>query len=170
MEIVSLHAPLVDDAARLLVDAFESWPTPAIAREEVERVLRDGFAFAAVDAGALLGWIGGLPEYDGNVWELHPLVVRRDARRRGIGRRLVEAFESEARARGAFTATLGTDDVDGSTSLANVDLYRDIPGHIRELRGSHPFLFYQKLGYVVTGVMPDANGPGKPDIYMSKRL
>ena len=25
-----------------------------------------------------------------------------------------------------------------------------------------------RLGYVVTGVMPDANGPGKPDIYMSK--
>ncbi|HEY6138417.1 MAG TPA: GNAT family N-acetyltransferase [Thermoanaerobaculia bacterium] len=170
MEIVSLHATLVDDAAQLLVDTFESWPTLAVAREEVELVLRDGFAFAAVDAGALVGWIGGLPEYDGNVWELHPLVVRRDARHRGIGRRLVEAFESEARVRGAFTATLGTDDVDGSTSMANVDLYGDIPGHIRELSGSHPFLFYQKLGYVVTGVMPDANGPGKPDIYMSKRL
>lgn len=45
--------------------------------------------------------------------------------------------------------------------------------HIRELRGvgrSHPFLFYRKLGYVVTGVMPDANGRGRPDIYMSKRL
>jgi aminoglycoside 6'-N-acetyltransferase I len=34
----------------------------------------------------------------------------------------------------------------------------------------HPFLFYRRLGYVVTGVMPDANGAGLPDIYMSKSL
>ena len=27
-----------------------------------------------------------------------------------------------------------------------------------------------KLGYVVTGVMPDANGRGRPDIYLSKAL
>jgi len=49
----------------------------------------------------------------------------------------------------------------------------DIPGHIgalHDLGGSHAFLFYQKVGYVVTGVMPDANGLGKPDIFMSKRV
>ena len=39
---------------------------------------------------------------------------------------------------------------------------------IHELGCNHPFLFYRRLGYVVTGIMPDANGPGKPDIYMSK--
>ncbi|HKS22359.1 MAG TPA: GNAT family N-acetyltransferase [Thermoanaerobaculia bacterium] len=173
MEIVELDASLVDAAAQLLVDEFASWPALDVARAEVEYVLREGFARGAVDGGALLGWIGGLPEYDGHVWELHPLVVRRDSWRRGIGRRLVAAFEAEARARGAYTATLGTDDVDGMTSLSNVDLYRDIPAHLRDLRDlgrAHPFLFYRKLSYVVTGVMPDANGPGKPDIYMSKRL
>jgi aminoglycoside 6'-N-acetyltransferase I len=173
MEIVELDAPLIDAAAQLLVDEFASWPALDVARAEVEYVLREGFARGAVDGGALLGWIGGLPEYDGHVWELHPLVVRHDSWRRGIGRRLVAAFEAEARARGASTATLGTDDVDGMTSLSNVDLYRDIPAHLRDLHDlgrSHPFLFYRKLGYVVTGVMPDANGPGKPDIYMSKRL
>ena len=54
-------------------------------------------------------------------------------------------------------------------ALAN--LYDDIPRHITELRDlgtRHPFLFYRRLGYVVTGIVPDANGPGKPDIYMSK--
>lgn len=59
------------------------------------------------------------------------------------------------------------------TSLANVDLYGDLPSHVaglRDLGSSHPFLFYRKLGYVVTGVMPDANGRGRPDIYMSKAL
>ena len=84
---------------------------------------------------------------------------------------LVAAFEDEARRRGALTVTLGTDDDGGQTSLAGVDLYEDIPRHIAELRdlGSrHPFLFYRRMGYVVTGCMPDANGPGRPDIYMSK--
>lgn len=59
------------------------------------------------------------------------------------------------------------------TSLANIDLYSDVTRHIAGLRDpgrSHPFLFYRKLGYVVTGVMPDANGRGKPDSYMSKAL
>jgi aminoglycoside 6'-N-acetyltransferase I len=30
--------------------------------------------------------------------------------------------------------------------------------------------FHQKLGYTVVGVVPDANGPGKPDISMAKRV
>ena len=130
-----------------------------------------GFARGLVEDGALLGWIGGLPEYDGRVWELHPIVVRPDRRRRGLGRSLVMAFEAEAGARGAFTVTLGTDDDSGMTSLADVDLFADIPRHIAELKDlgrGHPFLFYRKLGFAVTGVMPDANGPGRPDIYMSK--
>jgi aminoglycoside 6'-N-acetyltransferase I len=114
-----------------------------------------------------------LPEYGGRVWELHPLVVRPEHRRRGLGRALVAAFEAEAKARGAYTVTLGTDDDSGSTSLSGADLYPDIPRHIAELRDlgrNHPFLFYRRLGYVVTGVMPDANGPGRPDIFMSKPI
>jgi len=163
-------------AAKLLVEGFDApygWPTFTRARDELRRVIHDGFARGAIDSDVLVGWIGGLPEYDGRVWELHPLIVQRDRRRRGVGRALVQAFEEEARNRGACTVTLGTDDTSGMTSLADVDLYADIPGHIRRLHDlgkSHPFLFYRKLGFVVTGVMPDANGPGKPDIFMSKRL
>ena len=41
---------------------------------------------------------------------------------------------------------------------------------LHDLGRRHPFQFYRKLGYVVTGVMPDANGRGRPDIYMSKAL
>jgi aminoglycoside 6'-N-acetyltransferase I len=91
----------------------------------------------------------------------------------GIVRQLVDTFEAEVRARGALTVTLGTDDCSGMTSLGGADLYADVAGHIRDVRDlgrSHPFLFYRKLGYVVTGVLPDANGLGKPDIFMSKRV
>ena len=96
------------------------------------------------------------------------MVVRREDRQRGIGRALVAAFESEAADRGALTLTLGTDDDSGTTSLTGVDLYGDHIADLRDLGRRHPFLFYRKVGFVVTGVMPDANGPGRPDIYLSK--
>lgn len=177
MEIVDLtprQPQAQEQAAVLLVEGFTApsgWPTVESARAEVTRVMDEGFARAAVDGATVIGWIGGLPEYHGRVWELHPLVVRREYRLSGIGRALVDAFEAEAARRGALTITLGTDDDAGMTSLADVDLYDDVPGHIARLRDlgrQHPFLFYRKLGYVVTGIMPDANGRGRPDIYMSK--
>ena len=179
MHIINLAdrpGPILEQAAQVLVEEFDQprgWPTFELARDEVVTVLRDGFARAMVDDDTLLGWVGGLPEYHGRVWELHPLVVRREHRRQGIGRALVEAFETEARDRGALTATLGTDDDSDMTSLAGIDLYDDVPRHIADLRDlgrNHPFLFYRRLGYVVTGIMPDANGSGRPDIYMSKKL
>jgi hypothetical protein len=37
-------------------------------------------------------------------------------------------------------------------------------------RGRHPNEFYQKLGYEIVGVIPDANGLGKHDILMAKSL
>jgi aminoglycoside 6'-N-acetyltransferase I len=66
----------------------------------------------------------------------------------------------------------GSDDENGETSLSGTDLYQDIPGSIRDIRnlGGHPFEFYLRLGFRITGVMPDANGPGKPDIFLAKRL
>lgn len=176
VDLRATPAPVRDQAAALLVEGFGrpgGWPDHGSATDELERVLRDGFALGAVEEETLLGWVGGLPEYDGRVWELHPMVVRQGHRRRGLGRALVAAFEREVASRGALTITLGTDDDSGMTSLAGVDLYDDIPAHIaalRDLGEEHPFLFYRKLGYVVTGVMPDANGPGLPDIYMSKRV
>jgi aminoglycoside 6'-N-acetyltransferase I len=179
MQILNLAdrpGPILEQAANLLVEAFDQphgWPTFELARDEVVMILREGFGRGMVDNDTLIGWVGGLPEYHGRVWELHPLVVRPEYRRQGIGRQLVEAFELEASHRGALTATLGTDDDSDMTSLSGIDLYDDVPRHIAELRDlgqNHPFLFYKRLGYVVTGIVPDANGRGRPDIYMSKRL
>lgn len=180
MTIVDLAEQVEDlkqQAGTLLSEAFphdQGWPDPQSGRDEIDWILgQGGFVRAMIDGDALLGWVGGLPEYRGLVWELHPIAVQAPHRRRGIGRALVGAFESAARERGGLTATLGTDDHFGETSLGGVDLYRDVPGRIaglRDLGMGHPFLFYRKLGYVVTGVMPDANGRGRPDIYLSKAL
>ena len=44
--------------------------------------------------------------------------------------------------------------------------------HIRNIQNlkNHSYEFYEKLGYKIIEVMPDANGIGKPDIYMGKRV
>jgi|SRR5687767_15384508 len=179
MDIVDLAAQPLEirtQAAAMLAEAFpdeNGWPTIELGLAEIEWVAKDGFVRAAVEHDRVLGWVGGLAEYRGRVWELHPIVVAKARRLEGIGRVLVAAFEDEARRRGGLTATLGTDDHYGQTSVFDTDLYRDLPGHIsglRDLGQRHPFLFYRKLGYVVTGLMPDANGRGRPDIYMSKAL
>jgi aminoglycoside 6'-N-acetyltransferase I len=165
-------------AAVLLVEGFkdhwpDAWPDVDAALEEVRESFGEGrISRAAVDdGGAVLGWIGGIASYGGNVWELHPLVVRPDLQRRGIGSALVADLEARVRERGGLTLWLGTDDESGMTTLSGVDLYPNVLEHlanIENLRG-HPYEFYQKLGFSIIGAMPDANGPGKPDIYMAKR-
>ena len=165
--------------AALLVESFRehwpaAWPDINSALKEVDEMLApDCICRAALDdEGIVLGWIGGIAQYDGNVWELHPLVVKVDRQGQGVGRALVLDFEDQVRARGGLTITLGTDDEDAMTTLSGVDLYDNLwerIANIRNLKG-HPYEFYQKLGFVITGVMPDANGLGKPDILMSKRV
>jgi aminoglycoside 6'-N-acetyltransferase I len=161
-------------AAELLVDLLpEGWPTMKEAQREVREALAKGrIRRAAFEGRELIGWIGGLEMYPGHVVELHPLVVRRDRHRRGVGRALVADFEERARERGYSTVFVGSDDERGQTTLAGVDLYPDVLAHLAGLRdtGGHPFEFYRRCGYSVVGVMPDANGFGKPDIYLAKRL
>ena len=45
-------------------------------------------------------------------------------------------------------------------------------GHLAQIRNlnNHPYEFYQKVGFTIVGVIPDANGFGKPDIMMAKRV
>jgi aminoglycoside 6'-N-acetyltransferase I len=165
--------------AGLLLDASrehwpQAWPTRAAALQEVldsfgpERISR----VALAPDGTAVGWIAGQEQYDGHAWELHPLVVQPGHQLQGIGTALVKDFETQVRARGATTIWLGTDDEHNLTSLGGTDLYPDVlekASTIRNLR-SHPYEFYLKLGYVIVGILPDANGPGKPDILMAKRV
>ncbi|MBI1277828.1 MAG: GNAT family N-acetyltransferase [Anaerolineaceae bacterium] len=178
MQIVPLpdNKDIHRQMAELLVEGFkvhwDAWKTVAEGLEEIQMVRTEGFIRVALDdtGKIVLGWIGGLPEYDGNVWELHPMVVRAEYQKQGIGRALITDFEAQIKTRGGLTIHLGTDDEDSMTSLANCDLYDNLPeriAHIQNFKG-HPYEFYQKCGYKITGVVPDANGRGKPDIIMSK--
>lgn len=165
-------------AAQLLLDAFRhrsaAWPDIESARREVMESLEPGkiSRVAVDDAGNVLGWIGAQPQYDGAVWELHPLVVAPHIRRRGLGRALVEDLEAIVAQRGALTLWLGSDDEIDETSLGNADLYTELPAKLASFRsgGDHPADFYRRLGFSIVGVMPDANGRGKPDIFFAKRI
>ncbi len=166
----------IQQAAAILVAGFRgySWPDLDSALEEMHQVLQTGKICRAAyaDNGTMLGWIGGNPQYDGHVWELHPLVVSPTAQGQGIGRALVYDFEAQVHMRNGLTILLGSDDLDAMTTLSDVDLYPDVWQHVkavRNLRG-HPYSFYQKCGFVIVGVVPDANGIGKPDILMAKRV
>lgn len=112
--------------------------------------------------------------YDGQIngWEIHPLVVAAQFRRQGVGRTLVHDLEDIVRQRGAVTLWAGSDDENNETTLSAVDLYADLPGAIRHIRnlGGHPYEFYLRVGFTIVGVVPDANGPGKPDICLAKRV
>ena len=165
----------IDRLCNLLMISFDhAWNEYEEALAEVKETLQpERISRVAMDDTAkTLGWIAGRSNYGGNVWELHPLVVAPDHRNLGIGRALVRDFEQQVRARGGLTITLGTDDESGDTTLSGVDVYSDLAGHIKHFHvtGNHPAAFYDKLGFVITGVVPDANGTGKPDIYMSKRV
>jgi aminoglycoside 6'-N-acetyltransferase I len=171
---------LIQATAAVLREGFAAspfptaWADPAAALREVRESLQPGrISLVALDEeNRPLGWVGGIPEYHGRVWELHPLVVAPHSRRRGVGRALVQALEERCRARGAFTLRLGSDDEASQTTLSGVDLYDDLPRRLATIQnpGGHPYEFYQRCGFTIVGVMPDANGPGKPDIILAKRL
>ena len=167
----------IEQAAGLLHHAFSPlgvWTTLAEARQEVaesfstDRVSR----VARSSDGAVIGWAGAIREYDGLVWQLHPIVVDELHRRRGVGRALIEDLEDILSGRGGLTLWAGSDDLAGETSLGGVDLYTDLPAKLATVQswGNHPLPFYLRLGFRLIGVMPDANGHGRPDIFLGKKL
>jgi aminoglycoside 6'-N-acetyltransferase I len=182
MQIIDLNPDnkkALNQTATLLIESFKehapnAWPDTKSALEEVQESFGAGrISRVAIDgSGSVLGWIGGIRKYRGNVWELHPLAVRPNCQGKGIGRALVTDLEDRVRDKGGFTIWLGADDENNMTTLAGIDLYPNVFEHIAKIRNlhGHPYEFYQKCGFVIVGVVPDANGPGKPDIYMAKRV
>jgi GNAT superfamily N-acetyltransferase len=177
VDLAATESDRITQAAKLLHESFHSrssaWPNIASARNEVMLAIEAGkICRAAIDDSGLVGWIGAQPDYDGLVWEIHPLVVAEQHRLRGIARALVNDIESVVVERGGLTLWLGSDDELGETSLGNVDLYNDLATRLAGFQsdGEHPAPFYRRLGFQIVGVLPDANGRGKPDIFFAKRI
>jgi len=162
-----------EESAKLLQENFECWSDMQTAKDEIKKICSScNITFVAVDENHVIGLIGAHPQYDGNVWEMHPLVVRREKQKNGIGKLLVNALEVEVSKRGGITIYFGTDDESNSTTLSNTDIYENTYDKITNVinLNRHPFEFYLKCGYKIVGIIPDANGYGKPDIMMAKRM
>lgn len=162
----------VKEAALLLEHAFpESYEGKGL-EEMKECLAEDRVAFKATRDGKLLGFVSSLEAYKPYGWELHPLVVQDDARRMGIGQMLVEALEKALSKKGVLTVFLGTDDERFATSLSEGDLFENLYMKMSKVRNykEHPYEFYEKLGYQIVGVIPNANGWNKPDIIMAKNI
>lgn len=160
-------------AALLLQENFKSYEKSEDALSEMDELLEsEKICIILIQDDEVIGMIGGAPAYSGNVWELHPLVIKKTYQHQGIGSKLLAFFEKEVYRRGGMTIYLGTDDEDDLTSLSNQDLYENLYFKLENIKNknNHPFSFYQKNGYKIVGIVPDANGYGKPDIMMAKRV
>jgi aminoglycoside 6'-N-acetyltransferase I len=151
----------------------DSWPDIETALSEVQELFgADKISRIAVSEKVPVGWIGATSNYNGNSWELHPLVVHPQFQNRGIGRALVADLEKLIASKGGITLYVWTDDETGLTSLGKKELYPHILKHLEKItvHRTHPFGFYIHTGFYPAGVLPDANGPGKPDILLVKKL
>jgi aminoglycoside 6'-N-acetyltransferase I len=173
-----LSAEQRETAAVVLVRAFAhapaAWHTLEDARAQVATFFEDAdrAALAALDDETVVGWIGRIRTYS-HAFELHPIAVDPDRQRRGVGRALLAALEGLVKSEGALTLYLGADDDFGGTSLFGADPYPDLLSSVAriEARGErHPLGFYLRQGFTLAGLVPDANGAGKPDILLAKRL
>lgn len=165
------NAALIKEAAALLETCF---PHCYLGKgeEEISSYLENGVSLAAMDEQGLAGFVRAQPQYGITGWEIHPLMVDPRCRKQGVGSALLQELEKAVAEQGGVMLYLGTDDEFGQTSLADTDLYEDLFGKIRAIqnKAEHPYSFYQKNGYQIVGVLPDANGIGKPDIWMAKRI
>ena len=176
MTMGSLDEGRIVEVCELLVRSFRdlspTWvPTVDAARAKVVGALEPGMLSRVLLVDdRVVGWVGARHDY-GSLWELHPLVVDEAMRGRGYGRALVNDVECLAAGSGALTMLLGTSDEVGRTTLTGQDLFLDVITALRELKptGVHPLGFWQRVGYTVVGVIPDAEGPGKPTILLAKR-
>jgi aminoglycoside 6'-N-acetyltransferase I len=173
-----LNETQIEQAADVSINALfhvpSAWHDVESATAETAQFVsaEDRVAFAALDGNNLVGWIGALHEYD-YAWELHPLVVAPSHQRQGLGTALIKRLEDAARAAGIASIWIGTDDDFGGTNLFGRDLYPDVLANLARLAPTskgHPYAFYIKCGYMVVGVLPDVDGPGRHDILMAKRI
>jgi aminoglycoside 6'-N-acetyltransferase I len=177
-DLGSKNTDWIQQTAQIAFEASQSiskiWlPTVEAAIEEVHESLeRDGISRVLVDGNRVVAWIGAFRQFSGRVVEIHPLIVARANQGNGLSRQMVRHVEVWARKQGALTLLVGTSDETKATSLSGVDVYGDVGQAIANFHqlAPYPCGFWLRLGFRIVGVLPDAEGFGKPNIMMAKPL
>ena len=178
-EIIDLDtkdSALVERLAAITFEAFKEnapdWvPTIDLARNQVVSAgTRGSLGRVIIEQDQAAGWIGLIKGK--HVWEIHPIAVAIEYQYKGFGHLLVEDVARIATDAGALTLFAGTSDEVGTTNLFGVDLYANPAQSISNIQatGRNPFKFWENAGFTVVGLMPDAEGVGKPAIQLARRL
>lgn len=166
-------AKISTEAARQHSSAWLS--TVSDAMTELHRcVISENLSRMALRDEVPVGWISACP-VNKTVWEIHPLLVDPNTHRQGVGTLLVNEVENILKARGVWTIQVSTSDATNATTLSGKDLYIDPLGELQKLdvtdsKVGHALQFWIRSGYKVVGILPDAEGMGKPSICLAKRL
>jgi len=169
---------LIKEAEKMLIETFSKanmWPDldKNKAAETVNKCLNDkNICLGITVNNSLIGWIGLRPMYE-KTWELHPMVVKNDCQKKGYGKILLKEAEKIARENGIIGIFIGSDDETNKTSLSDKEITgENIFDEIKNIKNykNHPFEFYIKCGYCIIGMIPNANGPKKPDILLWKDI
>ena len=109
----------IHQAADLLVRGFQehwpnAWPSTEAALLEVQESFQEDriSRIAVNESNNVLGWVGGIRQYRGNVWELHPLVVDPDYQGQGVGTALTKRVSEYLKEQGARVLVVWTLEAD----------------------------------------------------------
>ena len=167
-----------EQAKKILLETFPKanmWPSinEKNAKKTVNDCINDGNICIGIKIDdKLIGWVGLRPMYD-KTWELHPIAIKPEFQRKGYGKILLHELEKMARNKGIIGIVAGSDDETNKTSLSDNEiteenLFKEII-YIKNYQ-NHPYEFYKKCGYIIVGIIPNANGFKKPDIWLWKDI
>lgn len=169
----------LDEAAYVLYRAAarisSAFPTPEAALGELLDVSRtaDAITFVALNlAGEVCGLASAAPYRASTMLRMQLLGVDPPFQRRGVGRALVRTVEDAAREAGMSTLVIALEDEAGLTSLSGRSLFPDPLAPMTKFvpPAAHPSIFLKRMGFALTGVLPEAAGPRRPELWFARSL
>ncbi len=159
----------LDAVTEMLMDGWHVDRESALLWLESPYLAAEWYARVAIDEkGTIAGWMAATREHP-HGWRAMPLVVRRDLRRRGVGRALIADLSAFVAADGPGTVYAALPG-EVRTSITGRPLFPSVLGRVLDVSSpdDHPLAFYRRVGFEVVGVLPDVVGPGTHELLLAK--